>query len=189
MTEELIAIEEVVEAIVAPRESGIIAVVREEIPETFSIEEEEPIVVEELEPFVATVETILPPAPDDPFMTVVTACSDIAIAQGMPAVAAMMPSVLLEATLPSVTPEILASLVEGGLANDDGTLSARFLATRNAWHAIIAGTSEDWDATGGAMLDEFCAGMLARLLGVPARTDALRKDLRARGVAAFGLAA
>lgn len=191
-------IEEVVEAIVAPRESGIIAIVREEIPESFSIEDEieEPIVVEEIEiPSVISVEgaiepeTILPPAPDDPFLVLVSALSDVAVGCGSPAVASMMPAVLLETTLPGVEPEILAHLVDGGMASADGALSPKFIGTMRAWHAILSGTSEDFDACGGAMLDEWCASLLARLLGTPARTDALRKELRARGVAAFGLAA
>jgi hypothetical protein len=37
------------------------------------------------------------------------------------------------------------------------------------------------------MLDEWAADLLARLLGAPARATGLRRDLRSRGVAAFGL--
>ena len=56
-----------------------------------------------------------------------------------------------------------------------------------AWRAILRGTSDDFTACGGAMLDEWAAGILARLLGAPAREPVLRRELRARGVAAFGL--
>ena len=183
--------------VVAPRESGIMMVVREAIPETFSIEDElEAILVEEIEipetvsvEGPVTLETILPPAFDDPFQTLVSALEAVAVACGSPHVASMIPSVLLDATLPSLEPEVLASMIEAGMADASGALTPKFRATVNAWHAILSGTSEDFDACGGAMLDEWCAGMLARLLGTPAKTDALRKDLRARGIAAFGLAA
>jgi hypothetical protein len=58
-----------------------------------------------------------------------------------------------------------------------------------AWQGILRGESEDFGACGGAMLDEWCAGLLAKILGSPARVEGLRRDLRGRGVAAFGLLA
>jgi hypothetical protein len=39
------------------------------------------------------------------------------------------------------------------------------------------------------MLDEWCAGLLAKIMGSPSRVEGLRRDLRGRGVAAFGLVA
>lgn len=56
-----------------------------------------------------------------------------------------------------------------------------------AWAGILRGTSEDWDAVGGSMLDEWAADTLAKATGVDAQT--LKRELRARGIAAFGLAA
>jgi hypothetical protein len=58
-----------------------------------------------------------------------------------------------------------------------------------AWQGVLRGESEDFGACGGAMLDEWCAGLLARIMGSPARVEGLRRDLRGRGVAAFGLLA
>ena len=57
----------------------------------------------------------------------------------------------------------------------------------NAWRSILLGTSDDFGACGAAMLDEWAADLVARLLGAPSRATALRRDLRSRGVAAFGL--
>ena len=37
------------------------------------------------------------------------------------------------------------------------------------------------------MLDEWAADVLARLMGAPDRIPSLRRDLRTRGVVAFGL--
>jgi hypothetical protein len=59
--------------------------------------------------------------------------------------------------------------------------------TAQAWAAILRGTSEDWDAIGGSMLDEWAADTLARMTGGDAQV--LKRELRARGIAAFGLAA
>jgi hypothetical protein len=57
------------------------------------------------------------------------------------------------------------------------------------WQGVLRGESEDFDACGTAMLDEWCAALLARIAGNPSRTESLRRELRRRGVAAFGLVA
>lgn len=59
--------------------------------------------------------------------------------------------------------------------------------TANAWRRIISGESEDFTACGAKSLDEWSAELVARLIAMPAKTDQLRRELRARGVAAFGL--
>ena len=53
----------------------------------------------------------------------------------------------------------------------------------------MRGTSEDFSACGDAMLDEWAADLLARLVGGPTRATTLKRELRDRGVAAFGFAA
>jgi hypothetical protein len=62
-----------------------------------------------------------------------------------------------------------------------------FTASVFAWRAILRGEGEDFGPCGASTLDERCADFVARLLPAPARVDILRRDLRARGVAAFGL--
>jgi hypothetical protein len=59
-------------------------------------------------------------------------------------------------------------------------------ATASAWRRILRGESEDFSAC-ALPLDEWSATVLASLLGAPAKSAQLRRELRARGVAAFGL--
>ena len=58
-----------------------------------------------------------------------------------------------------------------------------------AWQGILRGESEDYAACGSATLDEWAADLVARVLGSAARAGSIRRDLRNRGVAAFGLVA
>jgi hypothetical protein len=64
-----------------------------------------------------------------------------------------------------------------------------------AWQGILRGESEDFGVPGyGALeplgpLDEWSADIVARVVGNPARADGIRRELRRRGVAAFGLVA
>ncbi len=70
--------------------------------------------------------------------------------------------------------------------------SPTFTAKVLAWQGILRGESEDFALPdGGALepLDEWAADLLARIVGPPARADGIRRDLRRRGIAAFGLVA
>jgi hypothetical protein len=58
-----------------------------------------------------------------------------------------------------------------------------------AWRGILRGESEDYDACGAATLDEWAADVVARVVGGAGRSDGIRRELRRRGVAAFGLVA
>lgn len=58
-----------------------------------------------------------------------------------------------------------------------------------AWRGILRGESEDYDACGSATLDEWAADVVSRVVGGAARPDGIRRELRRRGVAAFGLVA
>ena len=132
-------------------------------------------------------ETALPPACDDPFTILVASLSDIAIGAGSPYVASLLPALLLEGRIEHAMPDDAAlALAAAGIAKD-GEVTATFAARTKAWHAILSGTSDDFDACGAAMLDEWAAELLACLLGAPSRATALKRDLRARGIAAFGL--
>lgn len=142
---------------------------------------DEEIVVEELTPLDDGPIEIVgsePPAPetasapDDPFMVLVNALVDVAIAQGSPFVASQLPALLIDGR------------IEPGVDVDDAVVK-----TAHAWQGILRGTSEDWDAIGGAMLDEWAAELLARLLNAGDRAQLIKRELRARGIAGFGLAA
>jgi hypothetical protein len=60
-------------------------------------------------------------------------------------------------------------------------------AIARAWRAILNGESEDFAACGQKPLDEWASELVARLVSAPSRAAQLRRELRARGVAAFGL--
>lgn len=134
-------------------------------------------------------ETVLPPPPEDPFTVLVCRLADIAIGAGAPDVAAALPELLMDGRLSNdVGADSAAALAEAGIVVD-GSVTATFAGQAAAWREILRGTSDDFDATGGAMLDEWAAEVLACLLGARSRGPSLKKDLRSRGVAAFGLVA
>ena len=133
--------------------------------------------------------TSLPPAPDDPFTVLVCTLADVAISAGSPHVASLLPGLLFDGRLP----ESLDGSAEDALRSaglwDGSEVAPSFIAVTAAWRAILRGTSDDFDACGAAMLDEWASDLLARLLEAPARAPMLRQELRSRGIAAFGLAA
>jgi len=134
-----------------------------------------------------TPSTALPPAPDDPFTVLVCALADVAIAADAQHAAAVLPALLIDGRIDeTLAPEVLAALAEGGIA-ENGAVTEAFATTTRAWRAVLRGTSDDLSACGSAMLDEWAADLLARLLGAPGRAALLQRDLRSRGVAAFGL--
>ncbi len=131
--------------------------------------------------------TTLPPPPEDPFTIFVSTLVDGAIHENAAHVAAALPALLGAGVHPhSMGPEATQALREGGTADGLDAMPV-FSATTAAWSAILRGTSEDFSACGNGMLDEWAADLLARLLGAPSRVPALRRQLRARGVAAFGV--
>jgi hypothetical protein len=58
-----------------------------------------------------------------------------------------------------------------------------------AWQGILRGESEDFGPCGAATLDEWSANLVARVLGLATRSEGIRRELRRRGVAAFGFVA
>jgi hypothetical protein len=67
------------------------------------------------------------------------------------------------------------------------TRTREFTGQVLAWQGILRGESEDFGALGP--LDEWAADVVARAIGNPSRADAIRRELRRRGVAAFGVVA
>ena len=159
-------------------------------------EDDDEIVVEELPPLdeAASVEgavvaesMVVPAASDDPYTILLSTLVDVALGAGSPYVASVLPALLFEGRLEDGMPgEVLQALAEANIASG-AALSPAFVAQMNAWRAILLGTSDDFGACGAAMLDEWAADLVARLLGAPSRATALRRELRSRGVAAFGL--
>ena len=159
-------------------------------------EDDDEIVVEDLPPLdeSASVEgatvaesIVVPAASDDPFTILLSTLVDVALGAGSPHVASVLPALLLEGRLErGMGDDVLRALAESNIASGID-LTPAFVAQMNAWRAILLGTSDDFGACGAAMLDEWAADLVARLLGAPSRATALRRELRSRGVAAFGM--
>ena len=157
---------------------------------------DEEIVVEELPPLdetasvegaVAAESMVVPAASDDPYTILLSTLVDVALGAGSPYVASVLPALLFEGRMEDGMPaDVVQALAEADIARG-AELSPTFVARMNAWRAILMGTSDDFGACGAAMLDEWAADLVARLLGAPSRATALRRELRSRGVAAFGL--
>jgi hypothetical protein len=167
-------------------------IVVEELPpldETVAVEglELEPEHQAEPLPAEKVAATMVPPASDEPWITLVSAFADVAIGAGSPHVASVLRGLLVDGTLETMPDDAMAALAEGHVVRD-GVLTAAFVARTRAWRDILLGTGDDFAACGSAPLDEWGADLIARLLGAPTRAPALKRELRSRGVAAFGLA-
>lgn len=126
---------------------------------------------------------------EDSFLVLVDRLVELAVSEEPSAGRLVEHLLAATSAVPDLDEPVRASLVEGGIVDAAGVPSPTFVATVAAWRGILRGTSEDLlGACGGCMLDEWAADLVARVLGTPSRTDVLRKELRARGVAAFGLA-
>jgi hypothetical protein len=119
-----------------------------------------------------------PPDEDDAFAALVRALEEVAMATG----AGESAMALLRVLTGRARRDSTAELDTAG-ATDLDTWRGQALA----WQAILRGESDDFGACGGAMLDDWCAALLAFVIRSPARTDGLKRDLRRRGVAAFGI--
>lgn len=88
--------------------------------------------------------------------------------------------------------ETMQSLHEAGLVtkvNGAYTRSESIVAIAQAWSVAMRGEDPDFSACGNKMLDEFSAEIVAKIANAPQRVELVRRDLRARGIAAFGLVA
>ncbi|MGA3123458.1 MAG: hypothetical protein ABSF69_22030 [Polyangiaceae bacterium] len=56
-----------------------------------------------------------------------------------------------------------------------------------SWQRLLRGESDDFAACGTSTLDEWAANLVARATGDVTRTQAIRRELRRYGIAAFGL--
>jgi hypothetical protein len=124
----------------------------------------------------AAVDESIPPPPqppaDDPFVALVTVLEDVARAAGA-------------ADTAMTTLHTLVGRER--IAEDAPADLAALRAQAAGWQAILKGDSEDFSLVGSTSLDEWSSLVVARALGEPARADMLRRELRRRGVAAFGL--
>ena len=81
-------------------------------------------------------------------------------------------------------------LVARGLIDaKTGRPTLEFSVVAHAWRDVLEGTNGDLSACGSMTLDVWGAELLGALLGARERSDELRRALRQRGVAAFGMLA
>jgi hypothetical protein len=157
------------------------------------------VIVDELA-FDSVVVEEAPPARDeapgaDPFAVLLRVLEDVARIGGCPEETLVGLRVVLGATRvdETIMPRACVdSLLAGGMLRqgEHGLVRAEpFSRQVVAWQGILRGESEDFGGCGGAMLDEWCADLLAKIVGSPSRVEGLRRELRGRGVAAFGLVA
>jgi hypothetical protein len=111
------------------------------------------------------------------FDAFVRAMVDVALARGATKVAATLPALLEQGDL--------RREMGGGSA---ARLPSAMVDTARAWSAVLRGVTVDLAACGTETLDRWAAGLLAAVIGVAAgQVEELRRELRRRGVAAFGM--
>ncbi len=144
------------------------------------------IVVEELEFFEE------PLSVRDPFTTFVATLAEVARCSGDIRAAAALPALLCDGLIDagSVSSAALDALRQGALVCDGAsgvTASSSLREVAIAWSRVLRGESDDISGCGPATLDEWSAELLARLLAAPQKASQLRRELRSRGIAAFGM--
>jgi hypothetical protein len=108
----------------------------------------------------------------DPFANLVSVVEDVARSAGADDEAmARLASLVGRTRLESSAPDTLHALRAQALA----------------WQGLLRSESDDFGACGGTMLDEWSAALIATVFREPSRADRFKRELRRRGVAAFGL--
>jgi hypothetical protein len=132
-----------------------------------------------------------PPAPASGFASFVAALSAILAARGATRAAANIGALLGMARLaPDAfdAPTMRALVARGVLDAKSGRPTPEFSVIARAWRDVLDENGGDLAACGSATLDVYGAELCATLLGMPTnRADELRRALRQRGVAAFGM--
>ena len=120
----------------------------------------------------------VPPAPEetDPFVRFVGVVAAAARTAGAPA------------TTLSAIPALFGL---ERLDREDGQplRAARLTSQVHAWMAVLRGDETDLGLCGSLPLDEWAAGIVAHAAGDATLAAAVRRELRGRGVLAFGLLA
>jgi len=146
------------------------------------------------EDFAVVENESLPPerAKEDVFHAFVRTLVEVALAAGANArVVEMIPAMLGVTRLDTsaLDPSVIESLVAGDLLTkmETGavTRSESLVESAHAWRATLL--EEQTEFSVSSMLDEWSAHIVATLLATPQQKEALRRELRARGIAAFGM--
>ncbi|HEY1956479.1 MAG TPA: hypothetical protein VGH28_12730 [Polyangiaceae bacterium] len=169
----------------APEPVPIAVVAAEDEVEVIEFADEDFAVVEN--------ESIPPPAEVDAFQLYVRTLVDVALAAGAPGrVVELLPAMLGLVRLDSraLDEATVDALVAAGMLarSESGAVvrSDALVTTAQTWRASLLGEEADFSAC-TTMLDEWSAALVATLAGTPAQKESYRRELRRRGVAAFGL--
>jgi hypothetical protein len=128
----------------------------------------------------------------DLFAAYIAAVVEVALATGHTRAAAALPLLLegVELDVSTLTEDLSARLLAAGVlrSSDDGVRpSEPFASTAAAWRSVLRGATSDFSACGDSTLDGWTADLLKAFgVGQGTTTD-VRRELRRRGVAAFGM--
>ena len=138
-------------------------------------------------------ESIPPPPKPDLFQVFARTLIEVALAAGAPGrVVEALPGMLGIARLDAsvLGAEAIDALVAANMLarSESGAVvrSDDFVSAAQAWRATILGEEADFSAC-TSTLDEWSANLVATLANMPQQRETFRRDLRSRGVAAFGL--
>jgi hypothetical protein len=148
------------------------------------------LVENENEPIQASTPEALPT--EDVFQLFVRTLVEVALGAGAPArVVEALPGMLGATRLDvhALDASIIDALVAAGLLarTESGavTRAESLVANAHAWRATLLGEETEFSVS--SMLDEWSAHIVSRLASVPDQEQALRRELRERGIAAFGM--
>jgi len=128
---------------------------------------------------------------EDQFASFVSALSAVAMSAGHSRAAAVLPRLLAGKLVDgsALPDDVIACLARQGIAHPRGSCvepTPGFTASATAWSELLRGQTEDMSAC-GETLDHFAANLLCALMGEGADHQGIRRELRKRGVAAFGM--
>jgi hypothetical protein len=134
------------------------------------------------------------PPPREPsvaFDNLLATLAEVALGRGATRAAAVVADLFRAGSIPA---ELLSrSAIDAGLAagilverGSHVALCDDTFSVAQAWRGALEG-QRDLANIGHSTLDGYCSELLAVLSGDPASISVIRRELRARGVAAFGL--
>jgi hypothetical protein len=132
------------------------------------------------------------PPQDERIETFLRAISEVARVHGAAETAAHAESLFKFGTPAplALSADAQAALLDGNILEaTEGVIHATawFASTSSAWQRMLRGEEGNLAVCGESTLDGWTADLIARLVAKPAMASTIRRDLRRRGIAAFGM--
>ena len=132
------------------------------------------------------------PPVDERVEQFVRTIAEVAVSHGAAEAAAHVESLLKFGTPAplELSTEAERALLEGNIVEATETgfhATAWFTETSSAWQSILRGEPGNLAVCGESTLDSWTADLIARLVAKPGMASTIRRDLRRRGIAAFGM--